>query len=64
MKNAKEYKEALEKRINELKSIDRSKYFTEKELGLIDKVYNSVLQVIELEIDCELNGGYYETVWN
>lgn len=53
MKNAKEYKEELEKRIHELKSIDRSKHFTEKELGLIDKVYNSVLQVIELEIDCE-----------
>lgn len=53
MKSAKEYKKELEERINELKNRDRSKYFSEKELILIDKVYNSVLQVIELEIDCE-----------
>ena len=53
MKSAKEYKEELEKRIHELKSMDRSKHFTVEELMLIDRVYNSVLQVIELEIDCE-----------
>lgn len=45
-----EYKERLIKKIHELKRIDRSKNFSEKELVLIDKVYNSVLQVIEFEL--------------
>lgn len=51
MKDAKTYKEELEKRIIEVKNIDRSKNFTKEELALIDKVYNSVLQIIELEVD-------------
>lgn len=45
------YKEQLKKKIHEVKNIDRSKHFTTEEIALIDKVYNSVLQIIDLEID-------------
>lgn len=51
MKDVKTYKTELVNRIIEVKNIDRSKNFTKDELDLIDKVYNSVLQIIELEID-------------
>lgn len=50
-KDARTYKKELEAKIHELKNIDRSKNFTKEEMILIDKVYNSVLQVMELEID-------------
>ena len=53
MKDVKTYKAELVNRIIEVKNIDRSKNFTKEELALIDKVYNSVLQIIELEIDEE-----------
>jgi hypothetical protein len=51
MKDVKTYKAELVNRIIEVKNIDRSKHFTKEEIALIDKVYNSVLQIIELEID-------------
>lgn len=53
MKDAKTYKEELEKKIIEVKNIDRSKNFTKEELTLINKVYNSVLQIMELDVDYE-----------
>ena len=51
MKDVKTYKAELTNRIIEVKNIDRSKNFTKEEIALIDKVYNSVLQIIELEIN-------------
>ena len=53
MKDARIYKEKLKKKIYELKCIDRSKYFSAKEVDIIDKVFSLVLEVIELDIDCD-----------
>lgn len=53
MNCAKEYKKKLVEKICALKNVDRSTYFTKKELELIDKVFNLVLQEIELDTDCQ-----------
>lgn len=53
MKDAKTFRDEVIARLREVKAIDRSKHFNEKELELIDKVYSSALQIVELEIDIE-----------